>query len=35
LARLVAFPARWSPTEETLHRFAEDCLAAGIELERA
>jgi len=35
LARLVAFPARWSPTEETHPRFAEDCLAAGIELERA
>jgi alkanesulfonate monooxygenase SsuD/methylene tetrahydromethanopterin reductase-like flavin-dependent oxidoreductase (luciferase family) len=35
LARLVAFPARWSPTEETYHRFAEDCLAAGIKLDRA
>ena len=35
LARLVAFPTRWSPTEETQHRFAEDCLAAGIKLERA
>jgi len=31
----VAFPARWSPTEETHPRFAEDCLAAGIGLERA
>jgi alkanesulfonate monooxygenase SsuD/methylene tetrahydromethanopterin reductase-like flavin-dependent oxidoreductase (luciferase family) len=35
LARLVAFPARWSPTEETQSLFAEDCLAAGIKLERA
>jgi alkanesulfonate monooxygenase SsuD/methylene tetrahydromethanopterin reductase-like flavin-dependent oxidoreductase (luciferase family) len=35
LARLVAFPGRWSPTEETHDRFAEDCLAAGIKLERA
>jgi alkanesulfonate monooxygenase SsuD/methylene tetrahydromethanopterin reductase-like flavin-dependent oxidoreductase (luciferase family) len=35
VARLVAFPARWSPTMETLARFAEDCRAAGIELERA
>jgi len=35
LARLVAFPSRWSPTEETHDRFAEDCLAAGIKLERA
>jgi len=35
LARLVAFPARWSPTIEALARFAEDCRAAGIELERA
>jgi hypothetical protein len=35
LARLVAFPGRWSPTEETHDRFAEDCLAAGIRLERA
>lgn len=35
VARLVAFPARWSPTMETLARFAEDCRAAGIELGRA
>jgi hypothetical protein len=35
LARLVAFPARWSPTEATQSLFAEDCLAAGIKLERA
>ncbi|HEY6058190.1 MAG TPA: TIGR03560 family F420-dependent LLM class oxidoreductase [Candidatus Limnocylindrales bacterium] len=35
LARLVAFPARWSPTEDTLASFAEDCRAAGIELRDA
>jgi hypothetical protein len=31
----VAFPTRWAPTEETQSLFAEDCLAAGIKLERA
>ncbi len=35
VARLVAFPARWSPTMETLARFAEDCRTAGIELGHA
>ena len=35
LARLVAFPTRWAPTEETQARFAEDCRAAGVELEAA
>ena len=33
LSRLVAFPTRWGPTVETQARFAEDCRAAGIELE--
>ncbi len=32
LARLVAFPTRWAPAEETQARFAEDCRAAGVEL---
>ena len=32
LDRLVAFPTRWSPTQEAQARFAEDCRAAGIEL---
>jgi hypothetical protein len=35
LARLVAFPTRWAPTEETQSLFADDCLASGIKLERA
>ncbi len=35
LARLVAFPTRWAPAEETQARFAEDCRAAGVELEAA
>jgi F420-dependent oxidoreductase-like protein len=35
LDRLVAFPTRWSPTQEAQAEFAEDCLAAGIELARA
>jgi F420-dependent oxidoreductase-like protein len=32
LDRLVAFPTRWSPTEEAQALFAEDCRKAGIEL---
>ncbi len=32
LDRLVAFPTRWSPTTEAQAAFAEDCVAAGIEL---
>jgi F420-dependent oxidoreductase-like protein len=32
LDRLVAFPTRWSPTEAAQAAFAEDCVAAGIEL---
>ena len=32
LARLVAFPTRWSPTEEAQAAFADDVRAAGIEL---
>ena len=34
IARLVAFPTRWGPTEEVQARFAEDCVAAGIPLAR-
>jgi F420-dependent oxidoreductase-like protein len=30
LARIVCFPTRWGPTEETQARFAEDCRAAGL-----
>jgi F420-dependent oxidoreductase-like protein len=33
LDRLVAFPTRWSPTHEAQAAFAEDCEAAGIELD--
>jgi F420-dependent oxidoreductase-like protein len=33
LARVVAFPTRWSPTTEAQAAFAEDCRAAGLELE--
>jgi alkanesulfonate monooxygenase SsuD/methylene tetrahydromethanopterin reductase-like flavin-dependent oxidoreductase (luciferase family) len=32
LDRVVAFPTRWGPTEETQARFAEDCRTAGIDL---
>jgi F420-dependent oxidoreductase-like protein len=32
LARLVAFPTRWSPTLEAQAAFADDCRAAGIDL---
>ncbi len=32
LDRLVAFPTRWSPTEEAQAAFAEDVLAAGLSL---
>jgi F420-dependent oxidoreductase-like protein len=32
LDRLVAFPTRWSPTEEAQAAFAEDVRAAGVEL---
>ncbi len=32
LDRLVAFPTRWSPTQEAQARFADDCAAAGIAL---
>ncbi|HEY7131151.1 MAG TPA: TIGR03560 family F420-dependent LLM class oxidoreductase [Candidatus Limnocylindrales bacterium] len=32
LDRLVAFPTRWSPTEEAQAAFAEDCRSAGIQL---
>ncbi len=35
LARLVAFPTRWSPTEEAQAGLAEDCRAAGVELAAA
>ena len=33
LDRVVAFPTRWSPTAEAQAAFAEDCRAAGIELD--
>jgi F420-dependent oxidoreductase-like protein len=33
LDRAVAFPTRWSPTAEAQAAFAEDCRAAGIELD--
>jgi F420-dependent oxidoreductase-like protein len=32
LDRLVAFPARWSPTLDAQTAFAEDCRSAGLEL---
>ncbi|HET7027768.1 MAG TPA: TIGR03560 family F420-dependent LLM class oxidoreductase [Candidatus Limnocylindrales bacterium] len=32
LARVIAFPTRWSPTVEAQAAFAEDCASAGIEL---
>jgi hypothetical protein len=32
LDRVVSFPSRWGPTQETQERFAEDCRAAGAEL---
>jgi F420-dependent oxidoreductase-like protein len=32
LDRLVAFPARWSPTLDAQAAFAEDCRSAGLEL---
>ena len=35
LDRLVAFPTRWSPTDEAQAAFAEDVQAAGIELDAA
>jgi len=35
LDRLVAFPTRWSPTVEAQAAFAEDCRAAGVEIESA
>jgi F420-dependent oxidoreductase-like protein len=35
LDRVACFPTRWGPDEETQARFAEDCLAAGAELDRA
>jgi F420-dependent oxidoreductase-like protein len=35
LARIVCFPERWDPTVEGQARFAEDCRAAGLELEPA
>ena len=35
LDRLVAFPTRWSPTEEAQASFAADCVAAGIALANA
>jgi F420-dependent oxidoreductase-like protein len=35
LDRLVAFPTRWSPTEEAQAAFADDCRAADIELAAA
>lgn len=35
LDRLVAFPTRWSPTEEAQAAFAEDVRAAGIDLDVA
>ncbi len=35
LDRLVAFPTRWAPTEEAQAAFADDVLAAGIELDDA
>jgi F420-dependent oxidoreductase-like protein len=34
LDRLVAFPTRWSPEPETQAAFAEDCLSAGLPLQR-
>ncbi|MDH5243061.1 MAG: LLM class flavin-dependent oxidoreductase, partial [Chloroflexota bacterium] len=34
LDRIVCFPTRWSPTREAQAAFADDCRAAGIELER-
>jgi F420-dependent oxidoreductase-like protein len=33
LDRVTCFPTRWGPTEETQAGFAEDCLAAGAELD--
>jgi F420-dependent oxidoreductase-like protein len=33
LDRVVCFPGRWGATEEVQARFAEDCLAAGLELD--
>ena len=33
LDRLVAFPTRWSPTLEAQAAFADDCEAAGVELD--
>ena len=35
LDRLVAFPTRWAPTEDAQAAFAEDVVAAGIELDVA
>jgi alkanesulfonate monooxygenase SsuD/methylene tetrahydromethanopterin reductase-like flavin-dependent oxidoreductase (luciferase family) len=32
LARVIAFPTRWSPSVEAQAAFAEDCASAGIEL---
>ena len=32
MARIVAFPTRWSPTVEAQASFAEDCRAAGVQL---
>jgi F420-dependent oxidoreductase-like protein len=32
LDRIVCFPSRWSPTVDAQVSFAEDCLAAGVEL---
>jgi alkanesulfonate monooxygenase SsuD/methylene tetrahydromethanopterin reductase-like flavin-dependent oxidoreductase (luciferase family) len=32
LDRVVCFPSRWGPTQETQERFADDCEAAGAEL---
>jgi F420-dependent oxidoreductase-like protein len=32
LDRVVCFPTRWGPTQETQSRFAEDCVAAGASL---
>ena len=31
--RIVCFPTRRAPTTETQERFAQDCVAAGIDLE--
>jgi hypothetical protein len=33
MSRIVLHPLRWEPTIEALERFAEECVAAGFELD--